>query len=475
MKRKRTLLILALAILAAPLRLAAAGGEEAAAETGPIKMSFWHLWGGSRAELMDDLAKKFKASHQNVELDVTFTPPNDLQTKVVQAAGTGTLPDVFEMHSGWYDNLQPADTMLKLDPFLAAEKIDIKAILLEPEWKRSYYDNAVYSLPNVLAGAQGLLFYNKGLMRKAGLDAEKDAPKNWDEFLRVSKVLIKALNQPGKLDVIVWDPWMHVGQNMIQVYSHMAGSPTVSADGRTSLFNTPGVLDTARKFDQYITEVYGPYGGYKALIEWSSRVAGVDYGAAQVQAFIKEAQVFYVSGSWTIGQVQAGNPKLDMGLLPIPRIQGTARRGGQARLVLRHQQEDEGSPDRLGAHQVPHPRPQGQRRVLHSPGPTLPRDRGQRRPALPQPGRDLEEPGRSDEARLHPRVQRPLQRADPLAARRAGAACGGPVDRRSDRLRPQDVQRLPERPVPEIAEEEGRSRGGRPAGRPSAAPGGCRA
>lgn len=322
MRHARTGLVLALAVLLAPMPLLAGGGQEAAKETGPIKVSFWHLWGGSRAPLIDDMVKKFKTSYPNVEVEVTFTPPNDLQTKVVQAAGTGTLPDVFNMHTGWYDNLQPKDTMLKLDGFLAKDKIDIKTLLLEPEWKRSYYENSVYSLPNVLAGAQGLLFYNKGLMKKAGLDPEKDAPRNWDDFLRVSKVLIKALNQPGKLDVIVWDPWMHVGQNMIQVYAHMAGAPTVSADSKTSLFNSPGVLDTARKFDQYITEVYGPYGGYKALIEWSSRVAGVDYGAAQVQAFIKEAQVFYVSGSWTIGQVQAGNAKLDMGLLPIPGFKG---------------------------------------------------------------------------------------------------------------------------------------------------------
>jgi ABC-type glycerol-3-phosphate transport system substrate-binding protein len=322
MKRTRILLLLAFCVVLAPMPLLAAGADEAAKESGPVKMTFWHLWGGSREQLINDLVKKFKADHPNVELDVTFTPPNDLQTKVVQAAGTGTLPDVFEMHSGWYDNLQPQDTMAKLDPYLAKDKIDIKTILLEPEWKRSIYKGAVYSLPNVLAGGQGLFFYNKGLMKKAGLDPEKDAPKNWDDFVRVSKILVKALNQPGKLDVIVWDPWMHVGQNMIQVYSHVAGSPTVSADSKTSLFNTPGVLETARKFDQYITDVYGPYGGYKAIIEWSSRVAGVDYGAAQVQAFIKEAQVFYVSGSWTIGQVQAGNAKLDMGILPIPGFKG---------------------------------------------------------------------------------------------------------------------------------------------------------
>ena len=101
-----------------------------------------------------------------------------------------------------------------------------------------------------------------------------------------------------------------------------AGYPIISDDGKTSLINTPGVVETMRKFDQYIQEVYGKFGGYKALLEWGSRVAGVDTGGAQVQPFIKEAQAFYVSGSWTIAQTKAGNPDLEFGILPVPGFKG---------------------------------------------------------------------------------------------------------------------------------------------------------
>jgi len=284
----------------------------------PVKLTWWHLWGGSRAPLIDKLIADYKKAHPNVEIEVTFTPPNELNTKVMQAAGTGTLPDVVEIHSGWYVNLDPANTLLNLDEHLKKENIVLEDILMEAEAKRSYYEGSVYSLPNVNAGGQGFFFYNTGLMEKAGLDPAKDLPKNWDELIQVSKTLVEKLNPGNQLDVIAWNPWQDTGQPMVTVYSYGAGHPIVSDDGKTSLLDTPEVIETAAKFDQYIEEVYGKFGGYKALIEWASRTIGAETGAAQVQPFVKEAQVFYISGSWTIGQVESGNKEMKFGLMPIP-------------------------------------------------------------------------------------------------------------------------------------------------------------
>ena len=80
-----------------------------------VKLSWWHLWGGSRTELVEKLASDYQKTHPNVEFEITFTPPNEMQKKVVQAAGTGSLPDVFTIHSGWYPLLQPQETLLNLD------------------------------------------------------------------------------------------------------------------------------------------------------------------------------------------------------------------------------------------------------------------------------------------------------------------------------------------------------------------------
>jgi multiple sugar transport system substrate-binding protein len=298
--------------------LIVAGGNQPAAAKDPVKLTWWHLWGGSRTPLIDKLLVDYKKMHPEVEIEVTFTPPNELNTKVIQAAGTGTLPDVVEIHSGWYVNLDPTNTLLKLDDYLKKENIVLEKILMEAEAKRSYYQGAVYSLPNVNAGGQGFFFYNIGLMEKAGLDPVKDLPKNWDELIQVSKTLVEKLNPGNQLDVIAWYPWQDTGQPMVTVYSYGVGHPIVSEDGKTSLLDTPEVIETAQKFDQYVETVYGKFGGYKALIEWASRTIGVETGAAQVQPFVKEAQVFYISGSWTIGQVESGNKAMKFGLMPIP-------------------------------------------------------------------------------------------------------------------------------------------------------------
>ncbi|MDC7240866.1 MAG: extracellular solute-binding protein, partial [Spirochaetales bacterium] len=189
----------------------------------------------------------------------------------------------------------------------------------------------LYSLPNVNAGAQGLFFYNKDLMRQAGLDPIKDAPKNWAEFTEVSRILVDKLNTGKELDVIAWDPNQMAGQPSVIVFSYGAGYPTVSNDTKIALLDTPGVMKTAQAFDDYMENIYGSYGGYRGVMEWNSRVAGADTGAAQVQAFINGNQVFYVSGSWTIGQVKSGNPDMDFGILPVPGFEvqhgGTAKNG----------------------------------------------------------------------------------------------------------------------------------------------------
>ncbi len=319
---KRLVSILCILLITPMLLLA--GGQQEAGESaeGGAELSYWHLWGGSRTELVEQLIERFKSQNPGYEFEVTFTPPNELQRKVVMAAGTSALPDVVQLHSSWMPDVNAEDTLVDLTPYLEKEGIDLDDILLSAEAKRSHYKDGIYSLPNVTAGGMGLFFYNKDLMVKAGLDPIKDAPKNWAEFTEVSKTIVNELNDEDELEVIAWDPYQMAGQPATVYFSFGAGHPTISKDGTESLMDSPGVMNTAKKFDDYIEEVYGKYGGYRAILEWNSKVAGTDTGAAQVQAFIKEAQTFYVSGSWTIGQINKGNPDMDFSILPVPGFNG---------------------------------------------------------------------------------------------------------------------------------------------------------
>ncbi len=331
MRKVHSVLLAALLAVLTVLPVFSGGQGDTAAAAGPVELSWWHLWGGSRTELIEDLEASYTAENPDVSFEVTFTPPNELMKKVIQAAGTGTLPDIVQIHSGWYTNLMPEETLVDLTPYLERDGIDLSSLLVDAEYQRSMWDGGIYSLPNVNAGAQGLFFYNKDLMREAGLDPVADAPTNWAEFEEVSRILVEKLNDGKELDVIAWDPNQMAGQPSVIVFSYGAGYPTVSRDGTESYMDTPGVMKTAEAFDSYMNEIYGSYGGYRGVMEWNSRVAGADTGAAQVQAFINGKQVFYVSGSWTIGQVKSGNPDMDFGILPVPGFErqhgGTAKNG----------------------------------------------------------------------------------------------------------------------------------------------------
>lgn len=298
-----------------------AGGAQESSSAAPQKSSltFWHLWGGSRGPLVDELVARFNRQHPEIGIEQSFTAPFDLGPKVFAAAGTNTLPDVFNLSSDWYINIRPEKTMVNLDPFLKRDSISIEKVLVQAEAQRCYYNGSVYSLPNVTAGAQFILFYNRKLLRQAGIGGA-DLPADWKEFTAVSKKLVEALNSGAQLEVVPWNPvpdyWTVVGLAIGN------GAQVISEDSKTAMLSSPGVVEVVQAFDDYIDTVFGRYGGYQGLLEWSSRVRGVDTGAQQIEPFIKEKQAFYISGSWAVGQVEAGNPDLDLQAVPVPGLKG---------------------------------------------------------------------------------------------------------------------------------------------------------
>ncbi len=67
-----------------------------------------------------------------------------------------------------------------LDDLMARDGIG-RDWFYDGEMSTRTYQGKVYGLPNVTGGAFHLLYYNKGLMKKAGLDPEKP-PKTWQDL-----------------------------------------------------------------------------------------------------------------------------------------------------------------------------------------------------------------------------------------------------------------------------------------------------
>lgn len=163
---------------------------QAQAETDAVTIEFWTHEDANRAILEDRYIAEFMEQNPNVTVNVTRQSSTKLIELVQTAYAAGQGPTIF--------NLSINDEY----PFMAAGQvapIDYEAIgyANKDELVSAYVDgmldpvtigNDVYGLPLELTN--WCLFINKKVFKDAGLDAEKDYPKTWEEMVEVSKKLV---------------------------------------------------------------------------------------------------------------------------------------------------------------------------------------------------------------------------------------------------------------------------------------------
>ncbi|MGQ9629493.1 MAG: ABC transporter substrate-binding protein [bacterium] len=140
---------------------------------------FWHP-----AHAYDDYKQvfaDFEKSHPDFQVKVEYYQWGDMRSKVLTIFMAGTPPDLIEEPGGWCQEfgmkgyLEPlnsrADKWGKLDDWFPYTV------------SRNTYEGKLYGIQLHLT-CQGL-FYNKGMLRDAGLAP----PTTWDEFLEAAKKL----------------------------------------------------------------------------------------------------------------------------------------------------------------------------------------------------------------------------------------------------------------------------------------------
>jgi multiple sugar transport system substrate-binding protein len=131
------------------------------------------------------LVEAYNATHKN-QIDVTFVPTDDYQTKVGAAAAAGGLPDLFSADVVFMPNWTSAGLFTDITdringlPFaanIAQAAIDVSA-----------WEGKKYGLPFIVD--LSVWMYNKKLFRDAGLDPE-NPPKTFGEFVDAARAVAK--------------------------------------------------------------------------------------------------------------------------------------------------------------------------------------------------------------------------------------------------------------------------------------------
>ncbi len=245
--------------------------------------------------------------------------PQKLMTSIVG----GVAPDVIAQDRFTIGDWASRDTFMPLDEFLRAERKDDPDAIREENyypatWKEAVYQGRVYAIPTGVDDR--LLYYNKSVFRKAGLDPNRP-PRTWEELKEYSKKLTK-LNRDGTYERLGFIP--NYGNSWLYLYSWQNGGEFMSSDGRTCTLDNPYSVAAL----QYMVEVYDALGGYDKVNIFQSGFQGNEQ-----DPFFTGKVAMKVDGSWVVDGIARYAPGLDFAVAPAPvpaeRLRGVSQNKGR--------------------------------------------------------------------------------------------------------------------------------------------------
>ncbi|GFZ96235.1 ABC transporter substrate-binding protein [Paenibacillus marchantiophytorum] len=279
----------------------------------PVELQFYFpvAVGGPITKLIDQLASDFHKENPTITVKPVYGGSyQDTMTKVVTSVQGGTSPDLAVLLS------------TDLYSLLSMNAIED----LTPRFNKGYFNGfydafmgntksgeTVWSVP--FQRSTIVLYYNKDLFKKAGLNPDK-APANWTEMREAaSKLTVK--DSAGKTSQ--WGieiPSTGYQYWMLQALSLQTGTNIVSNDGKNVYFNKPEVQEAL----QYYTDL-----GRKdkvmpeGTLEWATVPSDFISG--------KTAMMYHTTGNLTKVKTDA---KFDFGVsfLPANKKYGSPTGGG---------------------------------------------------------------------------------------------------------------------------------------------------
>ncbi|NNM44900.1 ABC transporter substrate-binding protein [Knoellia sp. DB2414S] len=196
------------AVAATSLVLAACGGGDGSSDgsgapkadalkdaKGVTTVSFWHAMDGKNAQVLTQLVNEFNAANKGkIEVKPTYAGKyDDAITKYKAAIQSKSTPDVIQIYDIGTQFMIDAKQAVPMQEFIDRDKMDVSD--LQPNITGYYsVDKKLYSMP--FNTSMPLLYINKTLFKKAGLDPEKP-PTNLDEIRTAAEKLSKKNGGPA--------------------------------------------------------------------------------------------------------------------------------------------------------------------------------------------------------------------------------------------------------------------------------------
>jgi len=174
--------------------LAGCGSEKQASGTGSSSANVtltYSIWDKNQKPGMEAIAKAFHEKNPNITVNVEVTPWDQYWTKLDAGASSGTLPDIFWMHSNSFLKYANNDMLMDITDKIKNSK-DVNLDNFPKDLVQLYTaKNKNYAMPKDYDTIA--LWYNKTIFDEKGI-AYPDETWDWNKLLEVAQ----KLNNPAK-------------------------------------------------------------------------------------------------------------------------------------------------------------------------------------------------------------------------------------------------------------------------------------
>lgn len=186
---------------------------------------------------LDQMIALFEEKNPNIKVKVETAPFDSYFTKLQTLIAGGTAPDVFELNYENFVTYAEKGLLLDLNPLLSADSSYDPKLFTERAREAFSYNGMQLGLPATFSTV--MLYYNKDLFDKAGLDYPT-ADWTWDDAIEAGKKINDPANGVWGLysGVSFWEFYKKAAQNNCKIFNE---------DKTEVLINSPECVEALEK------------------------------------------------------------------------------------------------------------------------------------------------------------------------------------------------------------------------------------
>jgi multiple sugar transport system substrate-binding protein len=303
---------------------------------GQTHLKFWinSSLGAPEKGAYQKAADAFGQKNPNVKVSVEVVPGSETDVaKLMTAVRSGAGPDIAVVDRFTIAQRAASGLLVDLTPLIAKEGKDLSQEYLAGPWQEVLYQKKVYALPTNTDAR--VLFYNKKLLKEAGIDPDEFDPAKGPIDPQRFKELAFKLNQTdssGAYTRLGFVPWLEQGWGYTWGFA-FGGNFFDFANCKVTATD-PGVV----KGYQFL------YDWAKALDPQKARTFVDTYWQWPSVGTLPDSQMpfytgkvaFVITGNWVFAIMKDVAPTLDYGVtyIPAPNSQKTSWSGGWSIAIL---------------------------------------------------------------------------------------------------------------------------------------------